>query len=75
MVPFTGHGVKRPSDMAEVLESVGKAKFGMRRYGDPSVPVNVPWTCARKKRGDLQPNFECVLIPMGWVLKRHRKVG
>ena len=28
---------------AKVLESVGKAKFGMRRYGDPSVPVNVPW--------------------------------
>ena len=28
---------------AKVLESVGKAKFGMRRYGDPTVPVNVPW--------------------------------
>lgn len=25
----------------KVLESVGKAKFGMRRYGDLSAPMNV----------------------------------
>eukprot|EP00434_Breviolum_minutum_P007671 symbB.v1.2.006764.t1/scaffold369.1/size218568/2 len=31
------------SSRFSVLESVGKAKFGMRRYGDPSVPVNVLW--------------------------------
>lgn len=31
------------SSCFSVLESVGKARFGMRRYGDPSVPVNVLW--------------------------------
>lgn len=31
------------SSRFSVLESVGKARFGMRRYGDPSVPVNVLW--------------------------------
>ena len=28
-------------ELSEVLESVGKAKFGMRRYGDLSAPMNV----------------------------------
>lgn len=34
------HLVGQPG-ATQVLESVGKAKFGMRRYGDPNVPVNV----------------------------------
>ena len=48
---FSPASLRFPSDNAvpacswhhrhQVLESVGKAKFGMRRYGDPSVPVNV----------------------------------